>query len=761
MRKDVFRKPRFHLLLIIVLGILVYSNTFYVPFQLDDTGIIVKNPVIKDFSYFIDTSRVDDFAPYLYRCKDIQSFLKARYVGMLSFWANYRLGGLDVIGYHIINTAVHIINALLVYFIVTLTFRTPVLADSNFKERSKYIALISALFFVCHPIQTQAVTYIVQRFTSLATMFYMLSLALYIRWRLQEVKNQKLEIRGNEKNIICNFNSLSIISYFFPLVTAVLAMKTKEISITLPLMIALYEVLFFKSDIKNKIIYLTPFFITMLIIPLAYIKLNVDIGETSNILSQATRNKSALGRLDYLLTQFGVIATYIRLLFMPVGQSIYYDDMFRYSFLEPPVFLSFLFLFFIFCFGLYMLHRSRRGEPVQRIVSFGVFWFFIALSVESSVLPIMDVIFEHRVYLPSAGAFMAIVTGSFLLADRFGRARKAVVCVTVVVVLAFSAATYARNTVWQSQVSLWEDTVRKAPDNSFGHFYLGKAYREAGYLEKAIEAYKDCIELQPNAYWAHIDLAQIYLINGMADKSLKHYNTVIELIPDNEIVNDIIPDYRLIYNNIAAAYWAKGMAEEAIEYFKKSLKLDPELKDTHINIGDVYMETGYADKAFEHFKTAVRLNSNDVRAHSKLGAAYESKGLFDKAVEHYRLAAELEPRNPTGYFILGNLYQSRGLFDNAIQLYQIALKVAPDYVVAHGNLGIAYQSKGMVDKAIEHYRLALDLDPDNTEAHFNLGLVYFQQGNKEKAREEFEAALQINPGYDKARNSLEMLNKKQ
>jgi hypothetical protein len=141
-------------------------------------------------------------------------------------------------------------------------------------------------------------------------------------------------------------------------------MKTKEIAFTLPLMLALYEFLFFKGGIRRRTICLIPFFLTMLILPLEYINLHIEAGGPSAILSGATNSWGAPSRLDYFFSQFRVIATYIRLLFMPVDQGIYYNDMLYHSFSEPPVFLSFLFLLFIFCFGLYMLLRSRKGEPL-------------------------------------------------------------------------------------------------------------------------------------------------------------------------------------------------------------------------------------------------------------------------------------------------------------------------------------------------------------------------------------------------------------
>jgi len=202
--RETAEKPLVHVLLIVILGLIVYSNTFHVPFVFDDAPNIVNNPVIKDLKYFIDPAEAKALLFY--------GPLKIRYAVYLSFALNYKINGLDVTGYHIVNLAIHIINALLVYLIVILTFRTPAvkpLTGQN-KDISWLTALFSALLFVAHPIETQAVTYIVQRLASLTAMFYLLSVMSYIKSRI-----------STERFTRYTFYAISIIS-------AVLAMKTKE-----------------------------------------------------------------------------------------------------------------------------------------------------------------------------------------------------------------------------------------------------------------------------------------------------------------------------------------------------------------------------------------------------------------------------------------------------------------------------------------------------------------------------------------------------
>ncbi|HAM51632.1 MAG TPA: hypothetical protein DCP92_13465 [Nitrospiraceae bacterium] len=370
-KPDFLHKPVVHILLIAILGLIVYSNSFRVPFQFDDLPNIKDNPIIKDFQYFVEPSSAKALPLY--------DDLKSRFIGHLTFALNCKMHGLNVTGYHIVNLLIHIINALLVYWIVILTFRTPALKPShnNYQRFADLIALFSALLFVSHPVQTQAVTYIVQRFASPATLFYLLSIASYIRSRLSTERHTRF------------------IFYIISFISAFLAMKTKEIAFTLPVMITIYEIMFFEGKLTKRILYLIPLLLTMAIIPFTLLSLDKPVGSLISDVSEATRVETTVSRMDYLFTEFRVIVTYIRLLFLPIGQNLDYDYPIYRSFFDSRVFLSLLVLTSIISFGIYILCRYRRSAPHIKLISFGIFWFFIALSIESSIIPIVDVIFEH------------------------------------------------------------------------------------------------------------------------------------------------------------------------------------------------------------------------------------------------------------------------------------------------------------------------------------------------------------------------------
>lgn len=381
------------LLAIIILGTIIYSNTFDASWHFDDHTAIVENYGIRDL-------------------KGIALGIGAsRWIGFTTFALNYHFGKLDVFGYHLVNIGIHLLSAILVYFLALLTLKTPYLKETSISRHAASLALASGLIFVAHPIQTQAVTYIVQRFTSLATLFYLLSLILFIKARLQNLGGKRF------------YSPSHLGCYLGSLLAAFLSMKTKEITITLPAIILLYEFCFFSPSLRalvRKLPYLTPLLLTFFIIPFSRSGIGIlgvsggtfiGIAEIGDVIGSATQETTAISRTDYLLTQFNVIVTYIRLMFFPVNQNLDYDYPISHTLFEFPTFFSFLLLVSIVIFGVWMFKKSR-------LISFGIFWFFITLSVESSIIPIRDVIFEHRVYLPSVGFVLFLTVAIYQMLEQ-------------------------------------------------------------------------------------------------------------------------------------------------------------------------------------------------------------------------------------------------------------------------------------------------------------------------------------------------------
>lgn len=587
--------------LIALVGLVAYSNTFSAPFQWDDKHYIAENPIVQDIGYFANPLRAKGLSLY--------GALKGRYVGYLTFALNYRLHGIDVEGYHVFNLAIHILNGIVVFYLLRLTLRTPALLNSRLAEQADYIALFTALLFVSHPLQTEAVTYVFQRLASLAALFYMGSLALYARWRLTPLQSGK--------GVLCLFRSGRghPVLYLLSVLCAILAMKTKENAFTLPVVIALYEAVFFTSPrplphphplslwervaggrVRGyRLLPLLPFALTMLIVPVSLLGIETPAGEIIGGIGPATRGSEELTRGEYLFTELRVIVTYIRLLFVPVGQNVDHDYPVYGSLWNPQVFLSLLFILSLFAAALFMLYASR-SKPALRLPAFGLLWFFITLSVESSLIPIPMVINEYRAYLPSAGFFMAAVSGLYLT----GGIRKAAAALLVIATVVFSAATFKRNGLWASETALWEDAVRKSPLKARPHNNLGLGYIEAGLGEKAEREFKTALLLRPDYAMAHYNLALDYKNSGRREEAIGHFEEGLRLMPDAEA-----------HNNLGALYGAKGMGETAAGHYMAAIKLKPDFAEAHFNLGLYYIEEGLPEEAEREFLAVLELRPQD------------------------------------------------------------------------------------------------------------------------------------------------------
>ncbi len=630
----IVKRPVIHILVIMVFALLSYSNTFDVPFMLDDYGNIVVNPDVSGLSNLF-TSFTLDHITGTKLSSDL--LLKFRSIGYLSFALNYAVHGLDVWGYHLVNILIHLGVSLLCYGLVILTFKTPGFRKigedpSSLIDSRNFIALFSALLFAVHPVQTQAVTYVVQRFASLATLFWMLSLVSYIQFRFL----------SDQASVVFKRSAL----YAFSLISAVLAMKSKEFALLLPIVIALYEFMFLEGKLKARLAYLTPICLTMAIVPLT-----VMFSAKRGLLeSHEKLLGSLISREDYLLTQFRVIVTYIRLLLFPVNQIFDYDYPVYHSFFNPEVLISFLFLLSILLMGVYFYYRSRstksRNSHLYRLAAFGIFWFFITNSVESSIISLPDVIFEHRLYLPSIGFFLTIVSGLELLRAQWGErasyALKISVCAMLLLTTGLSAAAYSRNNVWRDKVGLMEDDVKKSPGKARPRCCLGNMYGGQGRIEEAMYQFKTVTVNTP----------------GYADA---HYY-------------------------LGMTYGRLGRLEEAVEEYKKSNAIRFDNADAHADLGVIYARLGRWDEAVREYTTTIMLSPQSEAAHNNLGNAYRNLGRMEEALSEYRTALRIKPDFAEAHYNLGSTYSSLGRMEEARNEYQAALRIKPDFIEARRKL---------------------------------------------------------------------------
>ncbi len=409
------KKNALSVILIATVAFIIYSNTFYSSFHFDDTPAIVENYAIHRFDL-----------------KEIFS-TSSRPILDLTFALNYYFGKLDVFGYHLVNIMLHVANGIMLYFILLWTINTPhpnpppqggragegVLSANNFR-----IPLYAGLIFIAHPVQTQAVTYIVSRSSVLATTFYLLTLLLFIKAFRQRAKSE--EQRAGSEELLANSkeqrakgeeqrakskeqraNSENSMPYALSsklyltgaFLASCLGMGTKQEAATLPLMLLIYDFFFvskgdrktLKGHYKVHLAILSTLAIA-LYLNFSGLQAYISFDYAKGI---PMPQEAPITSFQYFLTQLHVIPYYIRLLFIPAGMNLDYDWPITRN-IDLPTILFFILLTFIVITAIKLYNKAR-------LISFGIIWFFVTLSVTSSFIVIYDVIFEHRLYLPSIG----------------------------------------------------------------------------------------------------------------------------------------------------------------------------------------------------------------------------------------------------------------------------------------------------------------------------------------------------------------------
>lgn len=659
-QKSFFLSVTLHLAAIVILGLLVYANTVKAPFLFDDRYYIVNNPSVRSLEHFCSLREDGGTVTYF----------ATRYAALLSFAVNYAVAGFNVAGYHLFNIFIHIGNALLVYFLVRLTAGTPVIAgmSEGFRKNAALVALASALIFISHPAETQAVSYITQRITSLAVFFYLLSINLYVKsYLLAEESEGRL-------------SPDVLLLYAVSLLSAIFAMKTKEITFTLPLLITLYDFMFFRGGLRPRVMRLFLFLCTLPVIPLAMLRANRPIGNMLSDVSEAARSYTSLSRADYLYTQFRVIVTYLRLILFPINQNLDYDYPVYHSFFAPAVFVSFIVLVSIAGLGGFLLLRYGNRTAHIRLISMGIFWFFLTLSVESSIIPITDVIFEHRVYLPSIGLIIAASVAASGLRDGLSKRLKltfdpVTVCFAGLIIL-LSAGTFMRNRVWQDEMRLWSDAAAKSPSKARVLNNLGAALMDRGFAERALENYRTVLRKDGQYAPAHNNMGIAYRQEGRVAEALEHFKAAAALDP--ELLD--------VHNNLAGIYLEKNMVDDAIKQLQELIRIRPDFADVHCNLGAAYMSKGLTEEAIEEYDKALKLDPGLEIAHNNLSAAYLKKGLPDKAKEHAMSVIKTDPENAAAHYNLATAYAAKGMRFEADREFRTAVKLNPDLSAADGSL---------------------------------------------------------------------------
>lgn len=601
---------------LVIIGILagvaliIYSNSFLAPMTLDDYSSIANNYSIRNPLDLLE----------------IWKFYSNRVLLYFTLSLNYAIHDSYEPGYHIVNLLIHILNGIILYGSTLKLLDLNLYKGAPPVRYKRSLSLFTALLFISHPIQVNAVTYIIQRTAEMAATFYLLSIFYYLKFRME----------GKWKYFT--------ITMFF----TVCAMFTKENTITIPFLLGLLELMFFMRDgrttWKGRLLFLFILFLTVPIIPGTNLLLQ---GYSQSDPGVSFKASTDMDRFHYFFTQMNVIVLYIRRILLPVGLTFDYSNDFplsktlweNYSYVSMGV-LSLI--------GLTGILKIRRN----RLMALGILWFFIGLSVESSFISIKDVYFEHRLYFPLAG-FMIFLLGLTLGFSRFiGRISPAVsnmqdapewssdtsslseadsatmlhvgrrslmpqwifIVLSILLIPLYSILTLQRNYVFSDGIRLWTDVVQKAPGSDRAHTVLATNYLDAyeadnsrsGYLTLAEEGFLKAIDLNYGNDTAHCNLSKVYYLKKDYEASIEEAKTTLTMTASV-----------YAYHNLGLSYKALGLMDDALNAFQAAYRLDNQCNFVLKSLGETYAQINDDANAIRYYEEFLKVNiysdSDEVR----------------------------------------------------------------------------------------------------------------------------------------------------
>lgn len=745
-------------LLIVIVGVVIYANSIHVPFIFDDSQNVAFNEHL----------HLKELSPQgLYEAA-FESPLPSRAVANLSFALNYYWSGEDpLVGMHVVNILIHVVSGLLVYALCLLWMRVSsegVLCRDPWSicdTRRQLISAIAALVFVAHPVHSQSVTYVVQRMASLAVMFYLLALVLYCLGRLQRDSLRR------------NWCLVGVLVFWG------LSLGCKEIAITLPLIVALMEwLLFSKSPTVPRMVgrrlkwqlVCGGVALLLAVVVICLVSRRNPLLEVVN--GYRFRDFTMAERL---WTQARVVVFYLSLLFYPHPSRL---NLIHYIF--PPVSglasvgtaVSLLVLSSLIGWAVYFL----RSRPLY---TFCIFWFFGQLLLESTMMP-LEMIFEHRLYLPSVGIILLFV---LLVDTAWGRCRRvALFAVWAVVLGAMMAGTIARNQVWQDVIGLWTDVIVKSPMEPRGWNNRGKEYVTMGlsdetirdeYLEKGMQDYKIALGRAQHFVEVLNNLGNLYVELGQRQPALAYLTKAIELRKGMPIFcynravafeqfNDLesaIADYThaiTINDEFAGAYFNRGVVlgqigetRRAIDDFSRVIALQSDNSAAYLNRGDAHMQLGQLNLALRDFDEVIRLDPDMAQAYYNRAGTYSQLGEAQQALQDYNRAIEIGDLD-LAYYNRGNIYMNREDYVRAIEDFSKAIEKNPLNTGALNNRALCYMGVNDVDKAFADFDRAIKSDPKSAIVYVCRGNAHLMLGNHTAAQREYNRALALSTDIPQA-----------
>jgi protein O-mannosyl-transferase len=624
----ILQSPIVHAVAIAALVTAAYLPSFRGLFVFDDYAGIVDNRLIRQIlplRRFFDSSQpVVDF----------------------SFALNYAAVALDPWGYHLVNLGIHLAAALVLYGVVR---RTP--------RGNGLLAFAIAAIWAIHPIQTESVTYLAQRSESLMGLLYLLTLYCAIRGM------------GSPR---------APIWYAASVVACALGMATKAVMVTAPVIVLLYDRCFAAGSFRAALQRRWGLYVGLA----ATWSVLFALGVVRGVMDTPQPEPPTVGfgykgvtPLEYLRTQPGVILHYLVLSFWPMRLCLDYG----WPVAGTTWWNLALVAAIVFLIAASVLAYSRRA-----VAGFLGLAFFLVLLPTSSFIPIKDLAFEHRMYLPLAALVSLVVLGTWRWASTRAEWRRPSIALATIAIIALSAVTWGRNTLYSDPVELWRNTVATAPQNPRPHNALGYALlTRRGDVTGAMVKFDEALRLDPKYAGAYANKAEAFLHQRRYGDAAQAFQTAFEINPQG-----LSARVRSLYG---AALLELGRHDEAIEQLTAAISRDPALTTAYYNLGNTLRVTGQRESAVAVYLDALKVDPAFAEARVNLGLTLAALGRHQEAIAAYRAVLTAAPN----------------------QKHDVLVKAAY-------NLGLSLRSLNRHQEAVTAFRAVLELKPDHARAKAEL-----------------------------------------
>lgn len=604
-------------LLAVIIGV-AYGNSFQAGWHFDDHDHILSNKAVQ-----ITNLTTGSIAKALYAAplRDERATPKIfRPLAGLSFALNWYFGGSNVFGYHLVNLGIHFLAGWFLFLSILYLFKTPKLV-SYADGRQGFIALLAAVFWALNPIQTQAVTYIVQRMATMAAMFCILTLFLYLKGRLAQGKTARLVCFIGAGAAFC------------------CAIASKENAIVFPISLVLAEIVFFQpislTKKNKKVLVLCSIAVLALIVSGLLL---FSRGAPFSIFNGYGMRPYTL--IERLMTQPRALLFYLSQLFYPVATRLSFThDIFHSTRLLSPwtTLPSIIMVLSLITFACFQIRRLP-------LLSFAILFFFLNHMVESTILP-LELVFEHRNYLPSMFLFLPVAAGIWRVFAYYRSQRSSMYYILVGFIILLIAglgwSTHVRNMAWSTELSLWQDALKKAPGSIRPYIGLARAYENLGDRRTALDLYEKALDKyseRPNDYRTVVlnNIGQIYFADGNYDQAIKIWSDAILRVKD----------YNGLRSNLALVFARQKKWDKALAQLDRLLKRLPGNPQYNFLKGSYLIETGRLDDAIIHLRKAFRNGYDASKTLANIGIVYYYKQNYTKAERFLMWASSDRKKTP-------------------------------------------------------------------------------------------------------------------